>query len=109
MEAKITLETWSGALAVPVARKQIDAAHLSAGQQAELARLLADPMISGLPEASSALTETRDGVHFKMVLQEQGKTKTVRVPGDKVSLGLQRLFDFIKSNASSGADEAGER
>ncbi len=109
MDSKITLEIWSGALAVPLARHQVDAARLSVAKQAELHRLLADPEIARLPEVSNVPTERPDGKHFKMVLQDSGQTRTVRVPDEKVSPALRRLFDFVAASGTSAADSGGKK
>jgi hypothetical protein len=99
MDAKIRLEIWAGSLGVPVMHKDLDAANLDAGKQAELQQLIDASGVLQLP-ALPPPPKVRDGNQTKMVLEFAGKTQTVRVADEAVSPLLRRLIDFVKGAGS---------
>ena len=100
METKIRLEVWAGSLGVPVLRKALDAATLSANQQAELQELISDSGVLDLPEHSAPPPKLRDANQTKMIFDMAGKTQTVRITQANDSPRLRQLIEFVKMNSS---------
>lgn len=100
MDAKIGLEVWSGALGVPVMKKQLDTAKLTADEQADLEQLINSSGVLQLPETRPPPSKARDTSQVKLVLDIAGKTQTVRVAAESISPPLRRLIDFLKARGS---------
>lgn len=98
MDAKIQMEVWAGALGVPVLRKVLDAAQLSAEKAAELEQLLNTSGVLRLPAVPLPPAMARDSNQTKFVFDFGGKSQTVRVPEEAVSGHLRALIDFLKDH-----------
>lgn len=98
MDAKIQMEVWAGALGVPVLRKVVDAAQLSAEKSTELDQLVSASGVLRLPAVPAPATKVRDSNQTKFVFDFGGKTQTVRVPEEAVSGHLRTLIDFLKDH-----------
>lgn len=100
MDAKIQMEVWAGALGVPVLRKALDAAQLSAEKAAELERLLNASGVLRLPAVPAPAALARDSNQTKIVFNFGAKTQTVRIPREAVSGHLRELIEFLQDHGS---------
>jgi hypothetical protein len=100
MNERILLEVWTGALGVPVARRKLDVGQLSSGKQSEFRQLLHASGILDLPETSHPPEKIRDGTELKIVVEQEGQTRTVRIADERVTPSARQFIDFINANGS---------